>query len=46
MQSLAKINWATLGLFREESLSSEFSLFMNTVLHNYQTCFLILNTTL
>ena len=38
-KSLAKINWATLGLFREESLSSAFSLFMNTVLHNYQTRF-------
>ena len=38
-KSLAKFNWATLGLFREESLSSAFSLFMNTVLHYYQTCF-------
>ena len=38
-KSLVKINWTTLGLFREESLSSTFSLFMNTVLHNYQTCF-------
>ena len=38
-KSMAKINWGTLGLFREESLSSTFSLFMTTVLHNYQTCF-------
>ena len=38
-KSLAKIYWATLCLFREESLSSSFFLFMNIVLHNYQTCF-------
>ena len=38
-KSLVKLNWPTLGLFEEESISSAFSLFMNTILFNYQNCF-------
>ena len=35
-KSMAKINWDTIGLFEEGCISLKFSLFMNTVLHNYQ----------
>ena len=38
---MAKINWDTIGLFEEGCISLKFSLFMNTVLYNYQKCFLI-----
>ena len=34
-KSLTKLNWPTLGPFEEESIS----LFMNTILFNYQNCF-------
>ena len=36
---MRKINWDTLGVFEERSISSSFSLFMNTILYNYQKCF-------
>ena len=38
-KSLVKRNWPTLGLFEEESISSAFSLFMNTILFIDQNCF-------
>ena len=36
---MAKINWDTIGLYEEGCISLKFSLFMNTILYNYQKCF-------